>query len=151
MPRPRSVVTIALALAFVSAACGQKAGVQRDGRVGGDPGPTEPAPIAPLPATDAAGAVMALCAAEAAAATGDVEGMRSAFEDRAHAFLHQFADTLQATDPAIAAGLLEAKQQVEAGLADGTPPPEMAARLAALRSQVEQGAAANGTPTQGCA
>jgi len=146
----RRILTIWL-LALVLAGCGQKAGVHESvAEVPVRPGPTEPAFPGALPATDPQAAVLALCDAGTRAAAGDLAGTRSAFEDRAHAFLHEYAATLQTSDPGAAGRLLEAKEQVEAGLADGTPLPELASRIATLRGALEQAATASGTPVQGC-
>ena len=70
--------------------------------------------------------VAGLCAAAAAARSGDHQGARSLFFDRAHQPIHQLAAAASVVDRAASAKLLESKQVVEdeldrpgaAGLAD---------------------------------
>lgn len=62
-------------------------------------------------------AFQGLCDARTLAASGDVLGASDLFQDRSHAYLHEFADRVSASDRDAAARLLEAKQAVEAQLA----------------------------------
>ena len=106
--------------------------------------------VADGPVTGPAAAVQGLCDAEAAAAAGDVEAASVAFADRAHATLHQVAADLQERDPALAGRLLEAKQGVEAALAEGAPAELVASRVAGLRGIFEASLALSGSPVRGC-
>lgn len=85
-------------------------------------------------------AYQSLCAALDAARVGDIDVTRDAFD---HGPLHELADATIDTDRAAAARLLEAKEAVEADLADhATPPTELADHLQALIETTEVALAA---------
>ncbi len=79
----------------------------------------------PSPAVEVGGryspAYAGLCSARSAARSGDVAAARGAFFDRAHQPLHELAAGATARDRSAAARLLEAKEAVEAGLAQAAP------------------------------
>lgn len=76
---------------------------------GGD----DEAPVAAAP-TDAYATVLpGLCRSSAAAESGDVAGAERVFADTVHGPLHDIAQEAEASDRAMAARLLEAKQAVE--------------------------------------
>jgi hypothetical protein len=126
-------IPFALAIVLLFGACGGASGVGADGAGGGP-----------------AAALQGLCDAESAAAAGDVRAARTAFADRAHATLHQVAADLQDRNPSFAGQLLEAKQSVEAALAEGAPAEVLASRLAGLRAAFQASLAVARTPVKGC-
>lgn len=114
------------------------------------------------PATDAAEEASSLpvsiahqgvCDARTMAQAGNVEGAALTFESRAHAELHALADRLSATDRAAAAGLLQAKQRVEAALVDpaSASPEAVVTVLAALEGEIATAAEALGLERPVCA
>lgn len=96
--------------------------------------------------------VQGLCQARAVAEAGDVAGASAVFQSRAHAELHSLADRLSSTDRAAAAGLLEAKQRLEAALADPTAasPAVVADLISALEAEVARAAEALGQDRPVC-
>ncbi len=91
-----------------------------------------------------------LCAAEALVADGDVAAADRRFLNDAHEPLHELADELTETDRAAAARLLQAKEAVEAGLADEPPPDDLRARFDALLTAARDGLAVDGVNVEGC-
>jgi len=65
--------------------------------------------------------VAGLCTAAEQAAAGDAGDARRTFLDESHDALHRLADEVTELDRALATGLLEAKERVEAGLEAGSP------------------------------
>ncbi|MGH2674569.1 MAG: hypothetical protein ACRDKA_13835 [Actinomycetota bacterium] len=93
-----------------------------------------------------------LCDAVDLAAGGDIAGAEAAFMDRVHGFLHEFADRLSATDRQATAGLLEAKQRVEAVLEEPSAgASEVGQVLPALQDELDDAAEAAGMAPQPCA
>jgi hypothetical protein len=70
-----------------------------------------------------------------------VMAARTTFYDRSHDALHDIARDLDPVDRAAAGRLLEAKQQVEAGLDADPPPPGLAADLDRLAGVTRAGLA----------
>ena len=120
---PRLIVSTLLAVALVAAAC------DSDGGGNGDPSAPRSGALGPVTAEAAAGAVRGLCDLEAA--TDRVEA-EATFLDRSHETLHVIAAATEVWDRDAAAELLEAKQRVEADLADPDLPPDFAADVGAL-------------------
>lgn len=118
---------------------------------GGDPSATvEPIEVAEsLPLQIA---YQALCDARTLAETGDVWGAANEFMTQAHAYLHEFADRLSATDREAAARLLEAKEAVELHFSapDEADPGATVRSLSELESAVADGAEAEGLPRPTC-
>lgn len=97
-------------------------------------------------------AFQGLCDAGRLAEEGDVQAAAEAFLDRSHAYLHELAVTLSDRDRDAAAGLLEAKQRVEAVFADpaSADPAGVAALIGDLRVEVAEGAEIAGLPEPEC-
>jgi hypothetical protein len=95
-------------------------------------------------------AVEGLCEAEQLASGGQPAEARETFQDRSHAFLHELAADLQESNRPLATQLLEAKQEVEAGLQSGGEPQLLASRISSLRAVVESSLVLLGRPTVGC-
>jgi hypothetical protein len=95
-------------------------------------------------------AVEGLCKAEALAAQGQQDEARKVFQDQSHAYLHELAAQLQERNRALAAQLLEAKQQVERSLEGGVDPEILAGLIGALRAVVESALATMGRANVGC-
>jgi hypothetical protein len=96
-------------------------------------------------------AFLGLCEAGTLSAQGRLEEAGDVFQDRSHEFLHELAADVQGPDPAAAAALLEAKQRVEAALADpGTDPDALSDLLAALRRAFAAAARALGEKVPAC-
>ena len=118
---------------------------------GGDPAatvePIEKAESLPLQI-----AYQALCDARTLAETGDVWGAANEFMTQSHAYLHEFADRLSATDREAAARVLEAKEAVELHLnaPDEADPAATARSLSELEAAVAAGAEAEGLPRPTC-
>lgn len=93
-----------------------------------------------------------LCDARAHASRSDVAGATAVFNADVHAFLHELAADLQETDRAAAAGLLEAKQRVEAALVEPARanPEEVATLLADLERALAAAAEAAGLGRTTC-
>ncbi len=94
-------------------------------------------------------AVDGLCEAEEVASAGEAAEARGIFQDRSHAFLHELAADLQESNRLLATQLLQAKQEVEAGLQTGGEPRLLASRISSLRAVVESSLAILGRPV-GC-
>lgn len=125
-----ALATVVVVAAASVAACG----------VAADGAPSSPGRI-----------VEALCEARDLARTGDVDGARDVFDDRAHEGLHGWAATLAAADArSAAARLLEDKQRVEAGFADGVPAEVAARRLDRLIDAAAAAGTATGEETGSC-
>lgn len=120
---PRLVVSTLLAFALFVAACGS------DGGGNGDPSAPPSGALGPVTAEAAAGAVRGLCDLESV--TDRIEA-EATFLDRSHATLHVIAAAAEVRDRGAAADLLEAKQRVEADLADADLPPDFAGDVGAL-------------------
>jgi hypothetical protein len=96
-------------------------------------------------------AFQGLCEAGTLSAQGQVEEAGEVFQDRSHDFLHELAADVQDADPAAAAALLEAKQRVEAALADPASEPEaLPDLLVALRRAFAGAARALGETVPAC-
>jgi hypothetical protein len=93
-----------------------------------------------------------LCDARAHASRSDVARAAGVFNAEVHAFLHELAADLQETDRAAAAGLLEAKQRVEAALVEPARanPEEVATLLADLERALAAAAEAAGLAGTTC-
>jgi hypothetical protein len=96
---------------------------------GGEDEPTASGSLGPVTQADADRAVLALC--ETAEAT-DLAAAAAPFHNRAHQTLHAIAAATEGRDRAAAAGLLAAKQRVEADLAETDLPPGFADDVEAL-------------------
>ncbi len=120
---PRLLASTLLASALVAAACGSNGD--------GSDGPSAPpsSALGPVTAEAAAEAVRGLC--DLASATGRAEA-EATFLDRSHETLHVIAAATEVRNRDAAAGLLEAKQRVEADLAETELPPDFAADVGAL-------------------
>lgn len=75
---------------------------------------------------------------------------RRVFLDQSHAYLHELAAKLQERDRALAAQLLEAKQEVERVLQGAAPPEILAGRIGGLRAVVESALVVIGLTNVGC-
>ena len=119
---------------------------------GGDPAATVE-PIEKAESLQLQIAYQALCDARTLSETGDVWGAANEFMTQAHAFLHELADRLSATDREAAARLLEAKEAVEIHFSapDEADPAATARSLSELESAVADGAEAEGLPRPTCA
>lgn len=97
-------------------------------------------------------AFQGLCEARTLAASGDVLGASDLFQDRSHAYLHELADRVSASDRDAAAGLLEAKQALEAQLAipDAANPQAVAGSISALETAFGDAAESAGFPRPVC-
>jgi hypothetical protein len=93
-----------------------------------------------------------LCDAQVLAFESNVPRAASVFDREAHGFLHELAADLEEVDRAAAAGLLEAKQRLEAILADPVraDPQEVAVLITELQRALRDGAEAAGLPTPLC-
>jgi hypothetical protein len=120
---PRLLASLLLAFALVAAACGS------DGGGNGDPSVLPSGALGPVTVEAAAEAVRGLC--DLASETDRVEA-EATFLDRSHATLHVLAAAAEVRDRDVAAGLLEAKQRVEADLAGSELPPDFAPDVEAL-------------------
>jgi len=95
-------------------------------------------------------AARGLCDAIDLAAAGDVPAADAAFQDRVHQYLHDLADRLAAFDREASGDLLEAKQRVEAGLAEGGTVGEVHGSMTALYRELVVAAAAAGLAAPPC-
>jgi hypothetical protein len=95
-------------------------------------------------------AVEGLCEAETLASGGELGEARRVFLDQSHAYLHELAAQLQERDRALAAQLLEAKQEVERVLQGAAPPEILAGRIGGLRAVVESALVVIGLTNVGC-
>lgn len=127
------VLVVAAAVAMLAAACG---------------GDDEPSTTSR--GTRPQVAVEGLCEGEALAGQGQLDQARTVFQDQSHAYLHELAGQLQERDRALAAQLLEAKQQVERSLEGGVDPEILAGLIGALRAVVESALATMGRANVGC-
>jgi hypothetical protein len=93
-----------------------------------------------------------LCDAQVLAFESNVPRAASVFDREAHAFLHELAADLEEVDRAAAAGLLEAKQRLEAILADPVraDPQDVVVLITELQRALRDGAEAAGLPTPLC-
>jgi hypothetical protein len=93
-----------------------------------------------------------LCDAQVLAIESNVPRAADVFDRETHAFLHELAADLQETDRAAAAALLEAKQRLEAALADPfrADPRDVVVLMTALQRALRDGAQAAGLPTPLC-
>ena len=93
-----------------------------------------------------------LCDAQVLAFESNVPRAATVFDREAHGFLHDLAADLEEVDRAAAAGLLEAKQRLEAILADPVraDPQEVAVLITELQRALRDGAEAAGLPTPLC-
>lgn len=95
-------------------------------------------------------AVQGLCEAEVLASGGQPDEARRVFQDQSHAYLHELAAQLQERDRALAAQLLETKQQVEGALQGGANPEILPGLIGGLRAVVESALASMGVANVGC-
>lgn len=136
---PRLVVVSMVVLALVTASCSDSATVR-----------------AAHPLTTGADApeilaYLALCSVRDAASAGDVATAEATFEDDAHETLHHVADEVEGTDRAAAAGLLQAKSDVEADFAQDAPDPSAVSHhVEALLSAMGDALEVVGLPAPGC-
>ncbi len=93
-------------------------------------------------------ALEGLCESRRLAGRGLVGDAETAFQDRAHAYLHELARETARTDREAAGRLLEAKQLVEQAFAEPAEPPMLARLLEDLRDRT---AAAAGSAPPACA
>ena len=93
-----------------------------------------------------------LCDAQVLASESNVPRAASVFDREAHGFLHELAADLEEVDRAAAAGLLEAKQRLEAILADPVraDPQDVVVLITELQRALREGAEAAGLPTPLC-
>jgi hypothetical protein len=91
-----------------------------------------------------------LCDALFLASQGRIRDAGSVFYAETHAYLHELAAELQETDPAAAAGLLEAKQRVERVLESGADPMGAHELLTRLQRALGDAALAAGLPAPLC-
>ncbi|MGH2696672.1 MAG: hypothetical protein ACRDIW_06745 [Actinomycetota bacterium] len=93
-----------------------------------------------------------LCDAQVLAFESNVPRAASVFDRETHGFLHELAADLEEVDRAAAAGLLEAKQRLEAILADPVraDPQEVVVLITELQRALRDGAEAAGLPTPLC-
>lgn len=93
-----------------------------------------------------------VCNARTLAEAGDLWGAANEFATKTHAFLHEFADRLSATDRAAAARLLEAKEAVEAQLnsPDSADPALTMGALSGLQAALADAAEVEGFPRPAC-
>jgi hypothetical protein len=110
----------------------------------------EQAPAAAGPRDQLRSATRGLCDATALASEGQVGMATDVFDAQTHAYLHRLAADLQTSNPAAAADLLEAKQRVEAVLAEGGPPGEARDLLAELQAALRDAATAAGLRAAAC-
>jgi hypothetical protein len=110
----------------------------------------EDAPAAARPGDQLRSATRGLCDATDLASEGRVGMATDVFDAETHAYLHHLAADLQTTNPEAAADLLEAKQRVEAVLAEGGPPGEARDLLAELQAALRDAAAAAGLRAAAC-
>ena len=117
---------------------------------GGEPTPTVSGPSGSLGVMTAEAGTQALAALCRLQSVTDRDTANSLFFDRAHLTLHVLAAATEPVDRVPAAGLLEAKQVVEADLqADALPetfPDDVGALLEATRTALE----AVGLPSPAC-
>ena len=87
-------------------------------------------------------AFQGLCDARTAATAGDAVSASDFFQDRSHAYLHEFASGISVADREGTARLLEAKQMVETQLADpeSADPQAVAGALATLETALADAA-----------
>ena len=95
-------------------------------------------------------AIEGLCEAETLAAGGLQSEARRVFQNRSHTYLHELAAQLEERDRVLAGQLLEAKQEVEVALQEGSDPETLALRIGALRAVVESAVAVVGLKNVGC-
>lgn len=97
-------------------------------------------------------AFQGLCDAATLAQAGDVQSAADMYEDRSHAYVHELADRVSGSDRDAAARLLEAKQIVEAQLAnpDVANPQVVAGALSGLEAALADAAEAAGFERPGC-
>jgi hypothetical protein len=95
-------------------------------------------------------AVEGLCEAETLASGGLLSEARRVFQDQSHAYLHTLAAQLQERDRALAAQLLETKQEVESSLQGAANPEVLSVQIGGLRAVVESAVAVVGLTNVGC-
>lgn len=138
---PRLLVSTLLAVALVVASCGS------DGGGNEDPSVPPSGALGPVTPEAAAEAVRGLC--ELRSAT-DRAGAEATFLDRSHESLHVIAAATEVRDRGAAAGLLEAKQRVEADLAGADLPPDFAGDVGALTEATRAALDAIGLDAPAC-
>lgn len=102
-----------------------------------------------MPGAELIRVVTGLCAARDRAGTRPAAA-RATFFDRSHERLHTIAVALEAVDRRTAAGLLMAKQAVEADLSAQPPAPRLPADLDRLAALTRSGLAAIGLAAPAC-
>ena len=122
-PVPRLLVSTLLAVALLVTSCGS------EGNGNEDPSVPPSGALGPVTPEAAARTVLGLCDLRSATDRAEAE---ATFLDRSHETLHVIAAATEVRDRGAAADLLEAKQRVEAGLADPDLPPGFAADVEAL-------------------
>ena len=101
------------ALALLAPACGRDAAQEPGSGTASSSGPSSPTEA--VTQAEADEAMRALCDIASGAVTS-TDDILEAFHARAHETLHRVAMEVQATQPAVAGALLEAKSVVEADL-----------------------------------
>jgi hypothetical protein len=93
-----------------------------------------------------------LCQTQAFAEQSQYALARQTFQDQSHQYLHDVAARVQQEDAGAAGTLLEAKQQVEVGLADPGfyGPEEVVRRVVALQDALSRAGAVLGVMEAGC-
>jgi hypothetical protein len=93
-----------------------------------------------------------LCDAQVLAFESNVPRAAAVFDRETHGFLHELAGDLQEVDRAAAASLLEAKQRLEAILAEAVraDPQDVVVLITGLQRALREGAEAAGLPTPLC-
>jgi hypothetical protein len=137
----RAFVRLSIGTAILAAACGSGPGA-------GSPSPVPSGALGPVTQGAADEAIRGLC--EVAVAP-DRNSADAAFADRSHQTLHVIAAATEVVDRAAAAGLLRAKQLVEADLAEPELPGGFAADVESLIEAAREALAKIGLDAPACA
>ena len=142
MPLSRAVAAFAVVLSLGATACSGD-----DDSVGAADGSTTEPTVSTTATTLADTSFAGLCAALAAAEAGDLDGAAQVFD---HGPLHELAAKATEIDRAVAARLLEAKEQVEAATTDdSTTSASLTSDLTALAEATRQAQRTVGDPVLG--
>lgn len=136
----RALVPAALGFVLLGSACGGS-----DGDDATSPPPS--GALGPVTSQAASEAVLGLCELAGATEASEAE---ATFLDRSHETLHVIAAATEVRDRAAAASLLEAKQVVEADLAEGDLPPGFGDDVGRLLEATRTALAAIGLDAPAC-
>ena len=137
--RPLFVAAAMMVLTLVAASCSAQAS---------DTGEGGPVTGADDPEIQA---YLALCSARDAAAADDLASAQATFENDAHETLHHLAAEVEGTDRPAAAGLLQAKSDVEADfLAEASDPTTVADHIQTLLTAMGTALEAEGLAPPAC-